>query len=74
MQQTNKCNDHTNNVVKVSRKCDNIYGLKSPLQMYPGFQAPTQLHVALHCISGVLYLCHPLVIVLLTFDIFRLLR
>ena len=32
--QTNKCNNQTNNVVEVARKCDNVYGQKSPLQMY----------------------------------------
>ena len=32
----NKRNNHTNNVFEVVRKCDNVYGQKSPLQMYMG--------------------------------------
>ena len=33
----NKRNNHTNsNVFEVVRKCDNVYGQKSPLQMYIG--------------------------------------
>ena len=37
--------------INISGKCDNVYRLKSPLQMYSGFHAPTQLHVALYCIA-----------------------
>ena len=38
--------------LKFPRTCDKIYSLKSPLQIYTGLHAPTQLHIALqhlHC-------------------------
>ena len=49
---TNKRNTQTNNTVKIPRTCDKIYRLRSPLQIYTGLHAPTQLHIALqhlHC-------------------------
>ena len=34
--------------VEFARECDNIYRQRRPLEMYTGFHAPKQLHVALH--------------------------
>ena len=47
-----KCNNQINNAVEIPRYHDDMYRLRSPLQIYRGFRAPTQLRIVfqqLHC-------------------------
>ena len=39
------------NAAEVAGKRDNVYKLKSPLQMYTGFYALTQFDLAWYCIA-----------------------
>ena len=45
----NSRNNQTNNAVKVARKCDNVYGQISPLQMHMKAEKPFEKVYRLSC-------------------------
>ena len=51
-QQTKKRNNQTNNAVEVARKFDNVYGQKSPLQIWNMEEKkPLQIYTGLHALT-----------------------